>query len=507
MVSLSLLSDPARLKLRDRLLDAFVEWCDLEFKIELYDYQVEEARELLGSLVVEPCDVFIKQTRQSGKTELVTLLVRFLVIFFEALTGVPLMAGFASPKGEQAKTDVDRIKKSIVKLREGYQVEDREFNTKTIRAYRFERLTAEIFTFSLSPTTQNESKTLNLLIVEESHNADDQRRSDQLDPMLASTNGVTWMFGVGCTVLCDFKRGCDGQRPGSKSIIVPVDRVIADRRKKYEETGDPIHLNYEHTYLHDLGWPVVLAEFGTKKPAFRDFLTRLMARKELLYRMERCPFNVAVHLGVAGVVVIDKDAASDRTGTRREAYKWERKHGVFDSSPLSVVTAMGIHSYYRLPKEVHEVRSRIRLLGLPLDVLMGPRVATFPPSFVTATEHRYVIKSGKRVVAPSELPLLPESVVEQLNQDTRAKIELSMNRGTAVGRIRDPKAYCLRIESHQGANGSAGLIRAVCVLRDEGFASQEIFEFLTTVWNQPPRVTPPWSAGEIQRAITRHCGG
>ena len=77
------------------------------------------------------------------------------------------MAGFASPKGEQAKTDVDRIKKSLQKLRERWQVEDREFNAVNVHAYRHDKLSAEIFKFSLAPTTSSESKTLNLLILEE----------------------------------------------------------------------------------------------------------------------------------------------------------------------------------------------------------------------------------------------------------------------------------------------------------------------------------------------------
>lgn len=61
------------------------------------------------------------------------------------------MAGIASLKGEQAKTDTDRIKKSLVELRQSWRVEDREFNAYTIRAYRFDKLSAEIFTFSLAP--------------------------------------------------------------------------------------------------------------------------------------------------------------------------------------------------------------------------------------------------------------------------------------------------------------------------------------------------------------------
>ena len=196
--------------------------------------------------------MYIKIARQSGKTETITLLIRFLIIFFRLLTGDPLMAGFASPKGEQAKTDVDRIKKSMQKLRERWQLEDKEFNAVTVRAYRHENLHAEIFKFSLAPTTSNESKTLNLLIVEEAHLADDTKRSNELDPMLASTGGVTWMIGVGTTRLCDFKKGCDGELPDSVAVVVPVDEVIADRRKKFEETGNPKHLEYEKAFAREL---------------------------------------------------------------------------------------------------------------------------------------------------------------------------------------------------------------------------------------------------------------
>src|SRR5262245_34719531 len=111
-----------------RTLKVFERFCKLDFDFDLYDYQLLRVSYwCLYSLLVEPVDVFIKIARQSGKTENITLLLRFLIIFFQLLTGTPLMAGIASPKGEQAKTDVDRVKKSIQKLRERYQVDDREF--------------------------------------------------------------------------------------------------------------------------------------------------------------------------------------------------------------------------------------------------------------------------------------------------------------------------------------------------------------------------------------------
>ena len=36
--------------------------------------------------------------------------------------------------------------------------------------------------------------------------------------MLASTGDVTWMIGVSCTRLCDFKRGCDGELPDTRLL-------------------------------------------------------------------------------------------------------------------------------------------------------------------------------------------------------------------------------------------------------------------------------------------------
>lgn len=235
-----------------RTLKAFVLWCRQEFDVDLYDYEIRIAEAVLSAILVEPMDVAIAMARQSGKTETVTLLLRFLLIFYRFLLGSPLMCGLASPKGEQAKTSLDRIKLSIPKLGERWQVEDREFNAATVRAYRHNQLFGEIFKFSLAPTTSNESKTINVLIVDEAHLADDVKRSNELDPMLSSTNGITIFIGVGCTRICDFLKAKAGERAGTVAIVVPVDEVIRDRRKKFEQTGDPKHLNYEHAFEREL---------------------------------------------------------------------------------------------------------------------------------------------------------------------------------------------------------------------------------------------------------------
>lgn len=263
MPPLHTLTRPQRESLNERVLDLFVEFSASSFHFTLYAYEVEIARELLSSIFVYPHDVYVKMSRQSGKTETLTLVIRCLIVFLEALLGHPLLCGIASPKGEQAKTDLDRVKKSVPILRANFQVEDREFNELTVRAYRFGRLVAEIYRFSLAPTTTNESKTLNLLVIEESHKCDHQRRADQLDPMLSSTNGPTWHFGVGCPVVSDYKRGCDGDYPDAVAIWIDVDRVIADRRAMYEKTGDPAHLGYQHLFER------LLRKYGRQNPEIR----------------------------------------------------------------------------------------------------------------------------------------------------------------------------------------------------------------------------------------------
>lgn len=120
-----------------------------------------------------------------------------------------------------------------------------------------------MFKFSLAPTTDNESKTLNVLVIEESHKADHAKRRDQLDPMLASTGGPTWHLGVGCPVMSDYKRGCDGEYGNAVSIVVPVDEVIHDRRVTYEQTGEVSHLAYERKFRDDL------ARYGRQNPEIR----------------------------------------------------------------------------------------------------------------------------------------------------------------------------------------------------------------------------------------------
>src|SRR5205814_3733632 len=107
-----------------------------------------------------------------------------------------------------------------------------------------------------------------------------------------------------------------------------------------------------------------------------------------------------------------------------------------------------------------------------------------------------------------DLMPLPVSFAELLTRETERPSRVIKAGAVACRRrasaIVCPEKYVLSIESHQGSNGSAGLVRAGCVMRDAGRTPDETLEYLLTVWNQPPRVTPPWSSREIAYAVRRH---
>lgn len=248
--------------------------------------------------------------------------------------------------------------------------------------------------------------------------------------------------------------------------------------------------------LIDYGYDLTLLAAGSKKPWRKGWNERPVPRAEVDYWMRRFPLNYGVLL--RGLVVLDRD------GRSKETTAFLKRHGAL--SAFEVRTRRGTHLYFRLPDTVREVRTRLKWLGLGLDVKVTGCVVGVG-SVIAATGWTYRLKARKCLVPKADLPPLPDSLRALLDAEKSPSATPTLPFGPptiARGPIRHPEAYCLRIASHQGANGSAGLVRAVCVLRDAGRSAHEAFEFLTREWNVPPRVTPPWSEAEIAYAIRRH---
>lgn len=163
----------------------------------------------------------------------------------------------------------------------------------------------------------------------------------------------------------------------------------------------------------------------------------------------------------------------------------------------------GIHLGYRRP-EGEAVSNRVRVHGEPIDIRTDGGLELIPNS---RTAHGPYSWLGDGLIP---IPDLPVAEVGWTRERTRSRTRTALADigllPEGQGRIRFPEAYCLRIESVQGQNGSRGLVRVVCVLRDAGRTPRQIFDFVKTVWG-PACCVPEWSDREILHCIERHCKG
>jgi len=160
----------------------------------------------------------------------------------------------------------------------------------------------------------------------------------------------------------------------------------------------------------------------------------------------------------------------------------------------------GIHLGYRKP-EGEEVGNRVRILGEPIDLRSAGGVEVVPNSRTAAGAYSWL---GEGLTPIPDLPVARVGWTrERTKTQTRAAIGGSGLLPRGQGRIKNPEAYCLRIQSVQGQNGSRGLVRVVCVLRDAGRAPAQTLDFILRVWN-PACALPVWSEREVLHAIARH---
>ncbi|MCH9789181.1 MAG: hypothetical protein K0U82_00070 [Planctomycetes bacterium] len=120
-----------------------------------------------------------------------------------------------------------------------------------------------------------------------------------------------------------------------------------------------------------------------------------------------------------------------------------------------------------------------------------------PDSLVTHNDGEswlYSFVEGHGLCPPDELPPFRSEYVKQIQKPQQIK--------NTIANIR---AYIAKIESIEGKNGSAGLVRAAAKCRDAGLnESETTIELLH--WNRGSTVNPPWSEPEIARAVTRVFG-
>lgn len=236
---------------------------------EFYDYQLDIARDIFNALIqnfrlssgateaqIKKLDLIERSTeisRQAGKTTAIVHTIEFIMLYFPKAFGRPVRIGIFAPQREQAKTDFDRLKAALNRSALPLQIYEapvdvldeaaEESNAKTIVLPNG----SSCYVFPVTSVSKPESKTLDLIIFEESQDLEDTIVKQQIWPMGASTNAPRIYIGTAGTKICHFYRL--GQSSGLKLYF---EQVVAQRRRKYEETGNALHLIYEQTVRQEM---------------------------------------------------------------------------------------------------------------------------------------------------------------------------------------------------------------------------------------------------------------
>ncbi|MCI0464516.1 MAG: bifunctional DNA primase/polymerase [Gemmataceae bacterium] len=158
----------------------------------------------------------------------------------------------------------------------------------------------------------------------------------------------------------------------------------------------------------------------------------------------------------------------------------------------------GIHLGYRRRKGV-ALGNQVKIKGLPIDIRTDGGLEVIPPSETEQGRYEWLTEGLQRI---DELPL---ARVAWTRQRSRRRAQRTLSAGdlpVSQSDIRNPESYCRTIVSIQGQNGSARLVRVVCVLRDAGRTPEQAWGFLLG-WNETNAI-PPWSESELRHALQRH---
>lgn len=248
----------------DKMMVLFQQHLLAKHNLVLYPYQLILARKIFSALItnlqltihateedikkLKPIEVHAEFSRQSGKTTAIVHTIEFIMLFFTEAFSRSINIAIFAPQAEQAKTDFDRLKLALRKTEKDLQ----SFEGDDAERYAKEESNAKTlvlpngtscYIFPVSKTSKPESKTLHLIIFEESQDLPDQIVKEQILPMRASTNAPVIWIGTAGTRICNFYRL--GQ--GASANKLYFDKIAEQRRTVYESTGDPRHLIYEQT--------------------------------------------------------------------------------------------------------------------------------------------------------------------------------------------------------------------------------------------------------------------
>lgn len=196
-------------------------------------------------------EIGIEISRQAGKTTCVVLTIEFIMLYFPKIFNRRVYIGIFAPQREQAKTDFDRLKEALFRSAPLYinsEVDLKEFKEQSNANTLVLPNGSSCYIFPVTKTSKPESKTLDLIIFEESQDLDDKIVKEQIWPMGATTNAPNVYIGTAGTRICWF------YRLGQTDNVIKLyyDSIVPQRREVFIKTNDAHHLIYEQTVKQEI---------------------------------------------------------------------------------------------------------------------------------------------------------------------------------------------------------------------------------------------------------------
>jgi hypothetical protein len=239
----------------------------IQHGVVFYPYQEEVSDKIIEALVqnlrltssateeeikkLKLIEIPVEFSRQSGKTTAIVYTVEFIMTWLSVYFKRQIHIGIFAPQIEQAKTDFDRLKVALRRVKDMIVAD--EIMERTIKEQENAKTLvlpdgSSCYIAPVSKTSHPESKTLDLIIFEESQDLDDQIVKESIWPIGASTNAPRVYVGTAGTSIKYFYRlGQSG-----KAIKLYYHDIVAQRRIVYDQTGDAKHLIYEQTIKQEI---------------------------------------------------------------------------------------------------------------------------------------------------------------------------------------------------------------------------------------------------------------
>ena len=233
--------------------------------VNLYPYQMEAVFAIIYSVITFSGDVkTMLFSRQSGKTEAIAFVIDTLCVILPALASVfpdleqfktGFRVGLFAPQSDQVQTTYSRALTRINSANAEMVLSDPDINV-TMDSYVRLSLSNGSYLMGQTASKQSkiESKTYDLVIVEEAQDVDDLIVSKSIEPMVSATGGS--IIKVGTTGMFknhfwyeilhnrNVDRKCADPRLRNH-FEYDYKRIIKDRRAQFEIDHKRFHLNYE----------------------------------------------------------------------------------------------------------------------------------------------------------------------------------------------------------------------------------------------------------------------